>query len=137
MVILHAFLALAAGFATMALLVIVLTALLTRMVPAGRARRVSAAGVAFVNLATRFWLRQPALHDSWAAAAIVYHVLALGIWCWRCGTERAANAGKAAGLVSLALVAISPLGVLPEGWFGLRVWEYCSSATCIICSTGA
>ena len=60
MVILHTFLALLAGYAAMAILVIGMTALLTRLVPSwvvteGRPQP----GYVFVNLGYCFWLRRP------------------------------------------------------------------------------
>ncbi|MGP8173656.1 MAG: hypothetical protein ACLP7O_03805 [Terracidiphilus sp.] len=105
MVILHAFLALLAGFATMALLVIALTALLTRLMPrwVGEQGKPQP-GYVFVNLGYSFLAAAAGGYvTAWASAAnLLVHVLALGI-------------------VVLALVAITPLGVIAGGLVRLRV----------------
>ena len=82
MVTLHAFLALAAGFLTMAVLVAVLTALLMRLTPSwvgeqGKPRP----GYIFVNLCYSFLAAAAGGYvTSWVAVANpMYHVMALGI----------------------------------------------------------
>jgi hypothetical protein len=125
MVILHAFLALAAGFATMALLVILLTALLTHLVPswtdaAGKPQP----GYAFVNLGYSFLAAAAGGYvTAWAAAANpMIHVLALGIVVLALAALSALQSrGKQPIWYSLALVAISPVGVLAGGLVRLRV----------------
>ncbi len=82
MVMLHAFLALLAGFATMAILVIVITALLARLVPSwvGNEAKPQPAYV-FVNLGYSFLAAAAGGYvTAWAAAANpLIHVLVLGI----------------------------------------------------------
>ena len=123
--ILHAFLALAAGFATMVLLVIVLTALLERMVPswADTEGKVQP-GHAFVNLGYSFLAAAAGGYvTAWAAAANpMIHVLALGIVVLALAALSALQSrGKQPVWYSLALVAISPVGVLAGGLVRLRV----------------
>jgi hypothetical protein len=138
-VILHAFLALAAGFATMALLVIVLTALLTRLVPSwtsaeGKPQPGSPEGdlcpmgwepgYAFVNLGYSFLAAAAGGYvTAWAAAANpLIHVLALGIVVLALAALSALQLrGKQPIWYALALVAISPVGVLAGGLVRLRV----------------
>jgi hypothetical protein len=125
MVILHAFLALAAGFATMALLVIALTALLTRMVPSwtgaeGKPRP----GYAFVNLGYSFLAAAAGGYvTAWAAAANpLIHVLALGMVVLTLAALSALQLrGKQPIWYALSLVAITPIGVLAGGLVWLRV----------------
>ena len=125
MVILHAFFALVAGFATMALLVIVLTALLQRLVPSwvsaeGRPQP----GYVFVNLGYSFLAAATGGYvTAWAAAANpLLHVLALGMVVLALGALSALQSrGKQPIWYQLALVAISPLGVLAGGLVRLRV----------------
>ena len=120
MVILHAFLALAAGFATMVLLVIVLTALLTRMVPSWTgAEGKLPPGYAFVNLGYSFLA---AAAGGYATANPLIHVLALGIVVLALAALSALQLrGKQPVWYALALVAISPIGVLAGGLVWLRV----------------
>ena len=123
--ILHAFLALAAGFATIALLVIVLTALLTRMVPSWTsAYGKPEPGYAFVNLGYSFLAAAAGGYvTAWAAAANpLIHVLALGIVVLALAAlSTLQSRGKQPILYALALVAISPIGVLAGGLMWLRV----------------
>ena len=123
--ILHAFLALAAGFATMALLVIVLTALLTRMVPSWTgAEGQLEPGYAFVNLGYSFLAAAAGGYvTAWAAAANpLIHVLALGIVVLALAALSALQLrGKQPIWYALTLVAISPIGVLAGGLVRLRV----------------
>ncbi len=125
MVILHAFLALVAGFATMAVLVIVLTALLLRMVPSwvgaeGRPQP----GYIFVNLGYSFLAAAAGGYVTAAIAAAnpLIHVLALGMVVLALAALSALQSrGKQPIWYQLALVAISPLGVLAGGLVRLRV----------------
>ena len=125
MVILQAFLALAAGFAVMALLVIVLTALLTRMVPSWVATDGKPQpGYIFVNLGYSFLAAAAGGYvTAWAAAANpLIHVLALGIVVLALSALSAMQSrGKQPVPYQLALVAVSPLGVLAGGLVRLRV----------------
>jgi hypothetical protein len=124
-VILHAFLALVAGFAVMALLVIVLTALLTRLVPSWvAADGKPQPGYVFVNLCYSFLAAAAGGYvTAWAAAANpMVHVLALGIVVLALSALSAMQQrGKQPVWYQLALVAISPLGVLAGGLLRLRV----------------
>ncbi len=125
MVILHAFLALAAGFATMVLLVIGLTALLARLVPSwaetgGKLQ----SGYAFINLGYSFLAAAAGGYvTAWAAVANpLIHVLALGIVVLALTALSALQLrGKQPVWYALALVAISPVGVLAGGLVRLRV----------------
>lgn len=125
MVILHAFLALVAGFAVMALLVIVLTALLTRLVPSWVATDGKPQpGYVFVNLGYSFLAAAAGGYvTAWAAAANpMVHVLALGIVVLALSALSAMQQrGKQPVWYQLAMVAISPLGVLAGGLVRLRV----------------
>ena len=125
MVILHAFLALLAGFATMAFLVIILTAALTRLVPSwvgaeGRPQP----GYVFVNLGYSLLAAAAGgFVTAWAAAANpLVHVLALGMVVLALAALSALQSrGKQPVWYALALVAISPLGVLAGGLVRLQV----------------
>jgi hypothetical protein len=125
MVILRAFLALLAGFAVMAGLVILLTALLQRLTPEwvgkeGKPRP----GYVFVNLCYSFLAAAAGGYvTAWAAAANpLYHVLALGLAVLGLGALSALQArGKQPVWYALALLAIGPLGVLAGGLVRLRV----------------
>lgn len=125
MVILQAFLALVAGFATMALLVILLTALLTRMVPSwtGSGGKPQP-GYAFVNLGYSFLAAAAGGYvTAWAAAANpLLHVLALGMVVLALAALSVLQSrGKQPIWYALTLVAISPIGVLAGGLVRLRV----------------
>jgi len=125
MVILQAFLALAAGFAAMLLLVIVLTALLRHMVPSWTGAEGKATlGSAFVNLGCSFLAAAAGGYvTAWTAAANpLIHVLALGIVVLALAALSALQSrGKQPIWYALALVAISPVGVLAGGLVRLRV----------------
>ncbi|MGA3160241.1 MAG: hypothetical protein ABSC77_03415 [Terracidiphilus sp.] len=125
MVIMHAFLALAAGFATMALLVIVLTALLERMVPSWTsAESKPQLGYIFVNLGYSFLAAAAGGYvTAWAAVANpLHHVLALGMVVLTLAALSALQSrGKQPIWYALSLVAISPIGVLAGGLVRLRV----------------
>ena len=125
MVILHAFIVLVAGFAVMVTLVISITALLTRMVPSwvsdqGRPQP----GYVFVNLAYSFLAAAAGGYvTAWIAQANpLVHVLALGMVVLALAALSALQSrGKQPIWYQLALVAISPLGVLAGGLLRLRV----------------
>jgi hypothetical protein len=125
MVTLHAFLALAAGFVTMAVLVGVLTALLMRLTPswvgdAGKPRP----GYIFVNLGYSFLAAAAGGYvTSWVAAANpMYHVMALGLIVLMLAALSALQQrGKQPIWYQLTLVAITPVGVLAGGLVRLRV----------------
>ncbi len=125
MVILHAFIALVAGFAVMVTLVISITALLTRMVPSwvsdqGRPQP----GYVFVNLGYSFLAAAAGGYvTAWIAQANpLVHVLALGMVVLALAALSALQSrGKQPIWYQLALVAISPLGVLAGGLLRLRV----------------
>ncbi len=125
MVILHAFLALAAGFAVILALVTTLTALLKRMVPswAGTEGKPQP-GYVFVNLGYSFLSAAAGGYvTAWAAVANpLIHVLALGIVVLALAALSALQSrGKQPIWYQLALVAISPIGVLAGGLMRLRV----------------
>lgn len=125
MVILHTFLALAAGFAVVALLAIALAAIVARMAPswtdaAGRPQ----AGYLFVNLGSSFLAAAAGGYvTAWVAVANpLIQVLALGIVVLAISALSALQArGKQPIWYQLALVAISPIGVLAGGLVRLRV----------------
>ena len=125
MVMVHAFLALAAGFATMTVLVVVMTALLQRLTPdwvgeQGKPR----AGYMFVNLGYSFLAAAAGGYvTAWIAAANpLIHVLVLGVIVLALSALSALQArGKQPVGYALALVALSPLGVLAGGLVRLRV----------------
>ncbi len=125
MVILHAFLALAAGFAVMVVLVMALTGLLQRLVPSwvgaeGRPQP----GYVFVNLGYSFLAAAAGGYvTAWAAAANpLIHVLALALVVLALAALSALQQrGKQPIWYQLCLVAISPLGVLAGGLVRLRV----------------
>jgi hypothetical protein len=124
-VILHAFLALLAGFATMALLVVALTALLIRLMPrwVGEQGKPQP-GYVFVNLGYSFLAAAAGGYvTAWVAAANpLVHVLALGIVVLALAALSALQSrGKQPIWYALALVAITPLGVLAGGLVRLRV----------------
>jgi hypothetical protein len=125
MVILHAFLALVSGFAVIALLVIAITALLTRMVPSwvGDEGRPQPSYV-FVNLGYSFLAAAAGGYvTAWIAVANpLVHVLALGMVVLALAALSALQSrGKQPIWYQLAMVAISPLGVLAGGLLRLRV----------------
>ena len=125
MVTLRAFLALAAGFVTMAVLVGVLTALLMRLTPSwvgdeGKPRP----GYIFVNLGYSFLAAAAGGYvTSWVAAANpMYHVMALGLIVLMLAALSALQQrGKQPIWYQLTLVAITPVGVLAGGLVRLRV----------------
>jgi hypothetical protein len=130
-VILHAFLALVSGFAVMALLLMAMTALLTRLAPSwtdgeGRPQQVVGwqPGYVFVNLGYSFLAAAAGGYvTAWAAVANpMVHVLALGMVVLALAALSALQSrGKQPIWYQLALVAISPLGVLAGGLVRLRI----------------
>jgi hypothetical protein len=125
MVILRAFIALLAGFATMAILVMVITALLTRLIPSwvgdeGKPEP----GYIFVNLAYSFLAAAAGGYvTAWVAAANpLYHAAMLGMVVLALAALSALQSrGKQPVWYQLTLVAITPLGVLAGGLVRLRV----------------
>jgi hypothetical protein len=125
LVILHAFLALAAGFATMVLLVSVLTAVLARLTPGwvGEQNK-PRAGYVFVNLGYSLLAAAAGGYvTAWVAAANpLIHVLALGIVVLALAAVSALQTrGKQPIWYALALLAVMPLGALAGGLVRLRV----------------
>ena len=125
MVTLHAFLALAAGFLTMAVLVAALTALLARLTPSWVGEQGKPQpGYVFVNLGYSFLAAAAGGYvTAWLAAANpLYHVLALGIIVLALAALSALQSkGKQLVWYQLTLVALTPLGVLAGGLVRLRV----------------
>jgi hypothetical protein len=125
MVILHGFLALLAGFATMAILVILATALLTRMAPEWVGEQSNPQlGYIFVNLGYSFLAAAAGGYvTAWAAAGnpLVY-VLALAIAVLVLSALSALQMrGKQPIGYQLALLAISPIGIMTGGLVRLRL----------------
>jgi len=125
MVILHTFLALLAGFATMALLVIAITALLGKLTPSwvGEVGKPEPAYM-FVNLGYSFLAAAAGGYVTAAAAAAnpLVHVLALALVVLALAALSAMQSrGKQPIRYQLALVAITPLGVMAGGLVRLRV----------------
>lgn len=125
MVTLHAFLALTAGFLTMAVLVAFLTALLMKLTPSWVGEQGSPRpGYIFVNLGYSFLAAAAGGYvTAWLAAANpLYHVLALGIIVLALAALSAMQAkGKQPIWYQLTLIALSPIGVLAGGLVRLRV----------------
>ncbi len=127
MVIAHAFLALLAGFATMALVVIVVTLLLKRLAPqwVGVQARPLPAYV-FVSLAYSFLAAALGGYiTAWAAGegALAY-VLALAVAVLVLGAITALQArGQQPAWYQVGLLIISPLGVVAGGLLRLKLLE--------------
>ena len=125
MVTLHAFLALAAGFLTMASLVAVLTALLAWLTPSWVAEQGKPKpGYIFVNLGYSFLAAAAGGYVTalLAAANPLYHVLALGIIVLALAALSALQSkGKQPIWYQLTLLALTPIGVLAGGLVRLRV----------------
>lgn len=125
MVTLHAFLALAAGFLTMAVLVAALTALLVRLTPSWVSDHDKPQpGYIFVNLGYSFLAAAAGGYvTAWLAAANpLYHVLALGIIVLALAALSAMQSkGKQPIWYQLTLLAFTPIGVLAGGLVRLRV----------------
>ena len=125
MIILRTFLALAAGFVTMALLVMVITALLAKLTPGwvGEPDKPNP-GYVFVNLGYSFLAAAAGGYvTAWAAAANpLIHVLALGIVVLAIAALSVLQSkGEQPIWYQLTLVALTPLGVLAGGLVRLRV----------------
>ena len=125
MVMIHAFLSLLAGFATMGILVMLITALVTQMVPEwagaeGRPRP----GYAFVNLGYSFLAAAAGGYvTAWMSAANpLIHGLVLGIVVLAMAALSALQSrGTQPISYSLTLLALMPIGVLAGGLVRLRV----------------
>ncbi len=125
MVILRTFLALLAGFATMAMLVAVITALLMKLTPdwVGEQGKPKP-GYIFVNLGYSFLAAAAGgFVTAWAAQRNpLIHVLALALAVLALAALSALQQrGKQPIWYMLTLVALSPLGVLAGGMVRLRV----------------
>ena len=125
MVIVHTFLALLAGFATMAMLVMVVTALITRLAPewAG-AEGKPRPGYAFVNLGYSFLAAAAGGYvTAWASAANpLIHVLVLGIVVLAMAALSALQSkGMQPVWYALTLLVLMPFGVLAGGLVRLRM----------------
>ncbi|HEY1580161.1 MAG TPA: hypothetical protein VGF82_24105 [Terracidiphilus sp.] len=128
MVILHAFLALAAGFITIVLLVAAISALLKRLTPSwtddAEPNAKPTAGYVIVNLGYSFLA---AAAGGYVTALIaghnpLIHVLALAITVLLLAALSALQQrGKHRIWYLLALVALTPAGVLAGGLVRLRV----------------
>jgi hypothetical protein len=122
---LRTFLALAAGFATIGILVALLAVLLSRLIPqwAGDESH-PPLGYRFVNLGWSFLASAAGGYVTALAAAAnpLVHVLVLGIIVLAVSALSAMQAkGTQPVGYALALVAIAPLGVLAGGLLRLRV----------------
>jgi len=125
LVIVHTFLALLAGFATMAMLVMVVTALITRLAPewAG-AEGKPRPGYAFVNLGYSFLAAAAGGYvTAWASAANpLIHVLVLGIVVLAMAALSALQSkGMQPVWYALTLLVLMPFGVLAGGLVRLRM----------------
>jgi hypothetical protein len=124
-VILHAFLALVAGFAVMALLVMGMTALLTQLVPSWAGTEGNPQpGYIVVNLGYSFLAAAVGGYvTAWIAADNpLVHVLALGLTVLALAALSVLQQrGKQPVWYQLTLVAISPIGVFAGGLVRLRV----------------
>lgn len=125
MVILHAFLALAAGFLAMALLVTVMTTLLNKLTPSWVAEGSHPEpGYIFVNLGYSFVAAAVGGYiTAWIAGHNpLIHVLALAITALLLAALSALqHRGQQPVWYLLALVAITPVGVFAGGLIRLRV----------------
>jgi hypothetical protein len=124
-VILRAFLALAGGFAVIALLTLALEALLKFLVPSWMdTESKPTAGYVFVNLGSLFLAAAAGGYvTAWIAVANpLIHALALGMVVLALAALSAMQArGKQPIWYLLALVAVSPIGVVAGGLVRLRV----------------
>ena len=123
---LHAFLALLSGFATMALLILAVSRLLARLAPgwAGAAAGKPEAGFAFVNLGSSFLSAAAGGYvTAWTSAANpLIHVLALAIVVLAMGALSAIEAGRKHALgYAVALLVLMPMGTFLGGLVRLRV----------------
>ena len=125
MVTVHAFLALLEGFSTIAVLVILGTALLGRLTPGwvGEGGK-PGPGYAFVNLGYSFLAAAAGGYiTAWASPANpLIHVLVLGIVVLAMSALSALQSkGKQPMWYALMLLALMPMGVLAGGLVRLRV----------------
>lgn len=125
MVVLHAFLALVAGFATMAALVAIVTVLLQKLTPSwvGEAGH-PGAGYIFVNIGYSFLAAAAGGYvTAWLARANpLIHVLALAITVLLLSALSALQQrGNQPVWYMLTLVALTPAGVLAGGLVRLRM----------------
>jgi hypothetical protein len=125
MVALHAFLALLAGFATMAALVAVATALLQKLTPEWVSEKgTPKPGYIFINLGYSFLAAAAGGYvTAWIAAHNpLVHVLALAIIVLLLAALSALQQrGEQPVWYMLALVALAPLGVFAGGLVRLRI----------------
>lgn len=125
MVALHAFFALLGGFATMAALVAVITALLQKLTPGWvNEKGTPKPGYIFVNLGYSFLAAAAGGYvTAWIAAHNpLVHVLALAITALLLAALSALQQrGEQPVWYMLALVAFTPLGVFAGGLVRLRV----------------
>ena len=125
MVALHAFLALLCGFATIAALVAVITALLQRLTPGWVSEKgLPKPGYIFVNLGYSFLAAAAGGYvTAWIAAHNpLVHVLALAITVLLLAALSALQQrGEQPVWYMLALVALTPLGVFAGGLVRLRI----------------
>lgn len=125
MVILRAFLALVAGFATMGLLVAALTALLKKLTPSWvGSQGKPQPGYMFVNLGYSLLAAAAGGYvTAWLSQANpLIHVLALALVVLALAALSALQQRDQQPMAyMLALVAISPLGVLAGGLIRLRI----------------
>lgn len=124
MVVIHAFLALLAGFAVMALLVALVTAALARFTPdwVGETGSPRPAYV-FVNLGYSFLAAAAGGYVTALAARInpLYHVLALAMVVLALSALSALQQkGKQPVWYALTLVGLTPIGILAGGLVRLR-----------------
>ncbi|HEY2468732.1 MAG TPA: hypothetical protein VGI45_12950 [Terracidiphilus sp.] len=125
MVVLHAFLALVAGFATIAVLVTIVTVLLQKLTPSwvGTPGH-PGAGYIFVNLGYSCLAAAAGGYvTAWLAHANpLFHVLALAITVLLLSALSALQQrGQQPVWYMLTLVALTPLGVLAGGLVRMRV----------------
>ena len=125
MVVLHAFFALVGGFATISALVVVITALLQKLAPGWAGETGNPGfGYVFVNLGYSFLAAAAGGYvTAWIAQHNpLVHVLALAITVLLLAALSALEQrGKQPVGYMLALVAMTPLGVLAGGIVRLRV----------------
>ena len=121
---LHTFLALAGGFAVLALLAVGFSALVTRLVPSWADERRPQPANTLVNLGSTFLATAAGGYvTAWIAQANpLIHVLALALVVLALAALSALQSrGKLPVWLALAQVAIAPVGVLAGGLVQLRV----------------
>lgn len=124
MVVIHAFIALLAGFLTIAALVAAAELLLKRLAPGWSDGSGLRAGNAVANLGIAFLAAASGGYvTAWIAGANpLYHVLALGIAVLGLAALSALQEkGNFPVAYQLTLVALTPMGVLAGGLLRLRV----------------